>query len=285
MAPVTRSILIYANCQGEELMLTGRYLQSFASDIVFKWIPAHKVTALEWETAYGPDFMRDVVAIWEQVESGQPTVHRAALHQRRPKDCEIVKFPPLSALFLWPFSGNDPRVAADPDRYPWPDSIGAVLSTETLDDDALFDRYMELTTERMPDLNRRLRIDAGRWAATDALADIQMGEWVAQNFRSTKLFHTSGHIASAATSRLFKQLLNATRSLDRRRIGTALAETDTLLRRHQGQDFECVPIHPLVAANLDLRWYDPDALYRWHGHEWTFRQYVLHYIRWLPYMD
>jgi hypothetical protein len=282
---MTRSVLIYANCQGEELMLTGRYLQSFASDTVFKWIPSHKVVSTEWETLYGPDFMRDVVAVWEQVESGQPTAHRSALHQRLPADCEIVKFPPLSALFLWPFSGNDPRVAADPDRYPWPDSMGAVLSTENLDDEALFARYMELTTERMPDLNRRLRIDAGRWAATDALADIKMGEWVEQNFRTVKLFHTSGHIAAAATSALFKQLLRATRSLDRGRIGTALAETDTLLRHHQGQDFECVPIHPLVAEGLGLTWYDPDALYRWHGHDWTFRQYILHYIRWAPYLD
>lgn len=282
---MTRSVLIYANCQGEELMLTGRYLRSFAGDIVFKWIPAHKVTAADWETLYGPEFMRDVITVWEQVESGQPTANRSALHQRLPAGCETVRFPPLSALFLWPFSGNDPRVAADPDRYPWPDSIGAVLSTETLSDDALFDKYMEVTAERMPDLNRRLRIDVGRWTATDALAAIKMAEWVEQNFRTTKLFHTSGHITAAITGLLFKQLIRSTRNLDRQRIGSALAETDTLLRRHQGQDFECVPIHPLVAEGLGLTWYDPDARYRWHGHDWTFRQYILHYIRWAPYLD
>ncbi len=282
---MTRSVLIYANCQGEELMLTGRYLRNVLGDFAFKWIPAHKVTTADWTTLYGPDFMRDVVTVWEQVESGQPTPHRAALHERLPPGCEVVKFPPLSALFLWPFSGNDPRVAADPARYPWSDSIGAVLSTENLGDDALFDKYMEVTAERMPDLNRRLRIDVVRWTATDALADIKMAEWVEQNFRTTKLFHTSGHIAAAATGPLFKQLLRSTRSLDRRRIGAALAETDMLLRHHQGQDFECVPIHPMVAEALGLTWYDPDARYRWHGHDWTFRQYVLHYIRWAPYLD
>ena len=282
---MTRSILIYGNCQGEELMLTGRYLRSFAGDIGFKWIPAHKVTLADWEMQYDAAYMRDVIAVWEQVESGQPTANRAALHQRLPAGCEIVKFPPLSALFLWPFSGNDPRLAADPDRYPWPDSIGAVLSTASLSDDALFERYMEATTERMPDLNRRLRIDVARWTATDALADIKLAEWVEQNFRTTKLFHTSGHITAAVTGRLFKQLLQSTRSFDRQRIGPALAETDTLLQRHRGQDFECVPIHPLVADGLGLTWYDPDARYRWHGHDWTFRQYILHYIRWAPYLD
>lgn len=282
---MTQSVLIYANCQGEELLLTGRYLRDVLGDVDFKWIPAHKVSAADWQVLYGPEYMADVVAVWEQVEAGQPTPHRLALHERLPEHCEIVRFPPLSALFLWPFSGNDPRVASDPDRYPWPDSVGAVLSTETLSDDALFAKYMATTTERMPDLNRRLRIDIGRWAATDALSDVKMGEWVEQNFRTTKLFHTSGHVAAAATGRLFKALMQRTRSIAPHRAQAAVADTDRLLRHHQGQDFECVPIHPLVADALKLTWFDPNALYRWHGHEWTFRQYILHYIRWAPYLD
>ena len=282
---MTRSVLIYANCQGEELLFTGRYLRGLGDDVTFKWIPLHKVSDRDWDSLYGPDFMRDVVTVWEQVEGGQPTQHRAALHERLPKSCEIIKFPPFSALFLWPFSGNDPRVAADPERYPWPDSMAAVLSTESLDDDALFDKYMAVTTERMPDLDRRLRLDAARWQATDALADIQLGEWVERNFRTTQLFHTSGHITAAASGTLFRQLLQRTHGLDRRPIGQALTEADLLLRHHQGQNFECVPIHPAVAAAFNLSWYDPNALYRWHGHEWTFRQYILHYIRWAPYLD
>ena len=282
---MTRSVLIYANCQGEELMLTGQYLRAFADDVTFKWIPTHKVTAEDWSTLYGPDFMRDVDILWEQVEGGTPTPHRVSLYESLPNDCEVVKFSPLTALFMWPFSGNDPRVAADPVRYPWPDSIGAVLSTESLDDDALFEKYMQLTTARMPDLERRLRLDVGRWRATDAMADVKTADWIEQNFRTRKLFHTSGHITAEASGRLFKQLLLHTRTLDPRHAQEAFQETDRLLRYHRGQDFECVPIHPLVAEKLGLTWFDPAALYRWHGHEWTFRQYVLHYIRWAPYLD
>ena len=40
----------------------------------------------------------------------------------------------------------------------------------------------------------------------------------------------------------------------------------------------------LVAERLGLTWYDPDQRYRWHGHEWTFRDYLLKYIRWEPYL-
>ena len=61
-------------------------------------------------------------------------------------------------------------------------------------------------------------------------------------------------------------------------------ETDFMLRDYRGQDTEMVPVHPLVAARLGLAWYEPDRTYRWHGHEWTFREYTLKYIRWEPFL-
>jgi hypothetical protein len=280
---MTRAILIYANCQGEELQRTCRYLQSL-SGFDFKWIPLHLVARDDWQTRYGPDFMADVVAVWEQVETGPATDHRGELHRRIPTGCEVVTFPPLSALCLWPFSGNDPRLASDPKRYPWPDAIGAVLSTETLPDDALFEKYMALSTERMPDLDRRLRLDTNRWKAADAIADIKAADWVAGNLTKVRLFHASSHITAAPTRFLLGELLTRTQVVGPQATA-AVQETERLLRYHEGQDFECVPIHPLVAERLQLRFYDPAARHRWHGHEWTFRQYILHYIRWADYLD
>jgi hypothetical protein len=284
MAAMSHSILIYANCQGEELQKTGRFMQCMAGRLTFKWIPFHLVTERDWARQYGRDFMADVVTVWEQVETGGLSSNRATLHERIPKGVPVVTFPPFTATCLWPFAGNDPRVARDPERYPWPDSIAAVLSTENLPDDELFAKYLRVTTERMPDLDRRLRLDIARWKAADAIADIPTADWVEKTFRSVNLFHTSGHIAAAATGFLMKQLLKRTSILTPALARTAISEVDILLRRHTGQDFECVPIHPLVAERLNLRFYNPDAKYRWHLHEWTFRQYMLHYIRWTDYL-
>lgn len=284
MAAVTHSVLIYANCQGEELQKTGHFMQCMAGRLNFKWIPYHLVTDRDWSRKYGRDFMADVVTVWEQVETGGMSANRAAFHERVPKHIPIVTFPPFSAACLWPFAGNDPRIAADPERYPWPDSIAAVLAIEPLPDDELFAKYMRVTTERMPDLDRRLRLDVARWKASDAIADVRLADWVETTFRSVNLFHTSGHITAPAVSFLMKQLLSRTGILPPALARAAMAEVDGLLHRHTGQDFECVPIHPLVAERLKLRFYDPDATYRWHMHEWTFRQYILHYIRWSDYL-
>jgi hypothetical protein len=143
---------------------------------------------------------------------------------------------------------------------------------------------MRLTTERMPDLDRRLRIDSARWAASDAIADIKLAQWVEKTFRSVNLFYTSGHIAAPAIAYLMKQLLGRTTVFPPALARAAAAEVDILLRHHSGQDFESVPIHPLVAERLDLRFYRPDATYRWHAHRWSMRQYLLHYIRWTDYL-
>jgi hypothetical protein len=284
MASVSMSILIYSNCQGEELIRTGRFMPSLMGRIGFKWIPLHLVTKQDWATRYGPDFMAGVEVLWEQVEAGSASEHRQELHQRLPPGCQVVRFPPYNALCLWPFAGNDPRIAADPTRYPWPDSIAAALATEQLSDDALFERYMEITTQRMPDLERRLRMDVARWQAADAQSDIQAAAWVEQHFRGMKLFHTAGHLTAAPISFMLRQLLARTGIIPRGDVERVRAELDTLLRLHDGQDFESVPIHPLVAERLGLRFYDPNARYRWHSHEWTFREYILHYARWAPYL-
>lgn len=285
VAAMSHSILIYANCQGEELQKTGQFMQCMAGRLEFKWIPFHLTTDRDWTRKYGRDFMADVVTVWEQVETGGKSSNRIALHERIPSNIPIVTFPPLSATCLWPFAGNDPRIAADPDRYPWPDSIAAILATENLPDDALFERYLQRTAERMPDLDRRLRLDIARWKASDAISDVQIADWVEKTFRVTNLFYTSGHISAPAVSVLMKALLNKTSVLTPALTRAALAEVDILLRYHLGQDFESVPIHPTVAERLNLRFYNPNAKYRWHGHEWTFRQYILHYIRWADYLD
>jgi hypothetical protein len=281
---MTHSVLIYANCQGEELQKTGQFMQCMAWRLDFKWIPFHLVTERDWSRKYGRDFMADVVTVWEQVETGGMSANRVALHERIPKNIPIIRFPPFSATCLWPFAGNDPRVARDPDRYPWPDSIGAVLSTETLPDDELFEKYLRVTAERMPDLDRRLRLDIARWKAADTISDVALAEWVEKTFRTVNLFYTSGHITAPAIAYLMKQLLARTSILSPALARAATGEVDILLRRHTGQDFECVPIHPMVAGRLNLRFYDPNATYRWHAHEWTFRQYILNYIRWANYI-
>ena len=75
-------------------------MQSMAGRVEFKWIPLHLATEAQWDTRYDADFMADVAMMWEQVETGPTSAHRAKLYERIPRNCPVVKFPPLTALFF-----------------------------------------------------------------------------------------------------------------------------------------------------------------------------------------
>ena len=160
------SILIYGNCQGEHIAHVAQYLPGLREKFNIKVIMLHLVTERDWETRFNEAFFDDVQVVWNQVESGEPTAHRRILESRIPPGCQVVTYPPLIVLCLWPFSGADPRQAVRTEVfYPWPDSIAASLAEEDLPDDALFERYMQISSEKMPNLERRLRIDATRGRA------------------------------------------------------------------------------------------------------------------------
>jgi hypothetical protein len=158
------------------------------------------------------------------------------------------------------------------------------MTGENPPDDVLFAEYMRLSTEKMPDLERRLRLDATRARAADDLADIKMWDWVEERFRDDKLFHTSTHLTASPFAHLMPRLLALTGDLAPQQIVAAQRDVAFLLRGHHGQDFETVPVHPIVAERLGLTWFDPNAYYNWRGHAWTFREYILKYIRWEPFM-
>ncbi len=283
------SLLVYGNCQAEHLAQIARQLPAVAARFRIKVIAPHTMTEADWETKFDPAFFADVRVVWNQVESGEPTFHRRMLNERLPPNCQTVKFPPLVLLCVWPFTGSDPRIAQAKDYvYAWPDSIAASLAPsvtgENPADDVLFETYMRLSADRMPDLERRLRLDATRARVADDLADIAMWDWVEERFRTQQLFHTSTHLTALPFAHLLPRLLALTGDLHPHQIATAQRDAAFLLRGHHGQDIETVPVHPLVGERLGLTWFDPDARYNWRAHAWTFREYILKYIRWEPFM-
>jgi hypothetical protein len=277
------TVLIYGNCQAEDVHRFACYIPCLADKIEFKAFIPHRGPSSDWD-AFDTTVMSNVTTVWEQVETGAPSAARVALHERIPSTARVVRFPSLSLVALWPFAGSDPRMArsADP-PYAFADSIGARLAGQDASDQELFDRYIDRTTRLMPDLDRRLERDMVQWRERDALCDIVVGDWIANTFRETNLFHNWSHVSGAALRFLLRSL--ALETLAGRYVPAELlrGEVDCLLRDHQGQDWCCMPIHPLVAERMKLRFYDPYARYRWYANEWTFQEYIVNYIRWAAY--
>jgi len=284
------AVLIFANCQGEDIRNVMASVEPLREAYEFKLIAYHVLNQPwgGWEN-YGPGFMSNVETLWYQEGPDFPQ-ERARLHEALPADIRTIRFPSPSMLSLWPLAGGDQRREPEelyPDgRYPRVDYVAAQLAADLagqdLSDDSIFDRYMEMSAQRLPNLDRRLAIDIARWQQRDAIVDIPVGEYLHDSFREVPLFHTWTHLTAEPVRFLAKRLCETTfaDTADLEQLASAI---DALLAFHTGQDFEQTPVHPLVAQHFGLAWYRPDALYRFHSHEWTFRDYIVHLIRHAPY--
>ncbi|MFC0409733.1 WcbI family polysaccharide biosynthesis putative acetyltransferase [Roseomonas elaeocarpi] len=287
---MTERLVIYGNCQSIDMAealqrlpcLSGRYEVNYVAWHLLK-LPGHR-----WEDM--PDFAASRVVLWEQV--GGEGGSQELLRQRLPRDVSVLRFPPLACTALWPFEAPDLRGEADAPyggnaRYGMGDRIALELLHDAealrLPDDALYDLYLGRCAAEVPRLERRLGFDRARAEARDRDSDIAFTPFVFENFREQRLFHDPRHIAGPMLREALRMLLRA--SADRLGIDAEVScrELDVLLSGHDGQTYSQMPINPLVAEAFGLHYGDAASRIRLNNNSWTFRDYVVNYIRWRPY--
>ncbi|MBV9735904.1 MAG: hypothetical protein JO209_08335 [Acidisphaera sp.] len=283
-------MLIYSNCQGEELHRLATRIQSLQQRFEFKLILYHALGESEahWRP-YGEAFMRNVDIVWEQI--GPDYVEeRAEFHARRPAGARVITFPSFSMLSLWPLAGSDPRTRREPrypdGRYLQPDFVAAELGVDpdilAGSDDAIFQRYMAISAERMPNLDRRLGLDVAKWRQRDSQSDIPVTDFLMDRFRRCQLFHGLDHLTGEPLGVILKGLCERTFAglADLDRINQ---DIEAMLEFYVGADYLQTPVHPQVARHFGLEWYDPQATYRYYANEWTYRDYIVRLVRNAPY--
>jgi len=287
------SVIIYGNCQATGLRKILARMPYLSSQVDFRVIEYYNMRGHGRGLAQIPKrVFNDVDFVWEQLGTdfvAEREQFHSLIAKRKPP---IVRFPAFTINTLWPFMGSDKRLVRDPDyprrrRYRVPDQIGFTVAQELAgrdaSDDELYDRYMELSKQRFPDLDKRLGIDRAQWRMRDAQADIAVGAFVDANFRGQRLFHDPAHVSEIPQRYILRQLIEQTLE-PFVEVDIALAELDEITTDYHGMEWATVPIHPLVGERLQLSYYDPDATYLWYSHEWTFRDYIISYIRWAPYV-
>jgi len=233
-----------------------------------------------------PWVLRSAQVYWEQSDVGSPDV-AAALRGMLPDDCEVRRMPSPHMTALWPLQGTDPRLVREPGRYdigryPFTDRVGASLANMMLPDDVMILAYESMAEKEVPNLDAYLEADVDAWRRLDAANDVQVADFIVDNFRRQRLFCAPPHATPALLRHMIDQLV-ATPAIEAAADPTALRrEIDFVMAGWVGCREE-LPVHPHVARHFDLSWWQPDMHYRWFGNEWTFEQYALDYIRWNPW--
>jgi hypothetical protein len=192
-----------------------------------------------------------------------------------PERARIVRFPCLRLASPWPFdSQNGPGDArartspAEPPVFTHFDGLLARLRTEIPDPEARYRAYRSLALDGLVNFRRMHQFEERRLAAQDRRFECAIGQFILENFRTSRLLGATG-LPKPALYRLLLQWLLA-------RLGIAGDYPDDgFLDAADGDE---VPVHPAVALALGVTWADEGTTYRFHGEPIRWEGYVRRYI-------
>jgi polysaccharide biosynthesis acetyltransferase WcbI-like protein len=197
------------------------------------------------------------------------------LREYVPDSARIVKFPCLRFASAWPFdSCNGSRdikaeVQDSPNyNFTYFDGLLGRLRQEIPEPEQRFAAYRSLAVERLLNYRRMHQIESFRLRKLDQNFDCRIGEYILENFQQRQVFYTTNHPNGTLFTMLMQQIC---RSLGLSETFPELAALDQLHRLQ-------VPVHPLVAAGLGIRWADEATRYRYRGEEITWETFVRRYI-------
>ncbi|MCY1669380.1 WcbI family polysaccharide biosynthesis putative acetyltransferase [Rhizobium sp. SL86] len=266
-----KRILIFGNCQAGILsnaMRDGAFSKHFTVKHHFMELPANLHEQGRRDLDRSDILLIQDIREWENYplkDYVPDTVHR-------------LRYPCIRFASPWPFdafNGPDDRLARDKDfpnfEFTYFDGLLARLRQEIPNPEARLEAYRTLAVTGVIDPKRLHRFEEKRLRAMDEKFDTGIGAYILENFRDRPLFYTTAHPNGTILRMLLKYL---SRQLDVRDFIWPSRRLDSLR-------YLQVPVHPVVARALELKWAKDDTLYRVHGRKvrWEeyFRKYIMYY--------
>jgi hypothetical protein len=189
---------------------------------------------------------------------------------------DTVKVPLVRFASLWPFDGwNGPTDREAYAReapnlaFPYLDGLLGRLRKEVPDREARFQAYRSLAIPRLVNYRRLHELEERRLAAMDRQFNIAIGAYILETFRHRRILHTTVR----PNWQVFGLLLQCVADLVGANVRIKLPQSiDDSLRNPQ------VPVHPMVARELGVKWAGGRTRYIDHGREVTWETYIRGYI-------
>lgn len=205
--------------------------------------------------------------------------YACAFEQALPNDTVRVAFPTLEVRHLWPLHCANPYNRPEPPRFPagrfpYGDSFVVSCLQKNVDPDAI----VKFCTsgawgEAWPDLSACREHEIARLETMDARVDVPILPYIQEHLQQRRLFWAP----AAPTNSLLSELI--VRMLDRAFAPNKLISRkvlEELLHLQGAWDLFgaiAVPIHPHVAKQFNLTWYDPHERYNYFGEMLGYREY------------
>ena len=197
------------------------------------------------------------------------------LRSEVPDRVTMLRFPMLRLATPWPFDAHnglrdmlaERREAIDP-IFPNLDGVLARLRRDLPDHEARFAAYAALECDGIVDLERMANFESRRLLAMDRQHGCGLGARILEDYRRRQIFHSIGHPGGKLLVGLIRHMCR----LAHLRSGWLRSGSMDQLRTIQ------IPVHPIVAKRLGIKWATRDTRYNFRGESLTWEQYTRRYI-------
>lgn len=269
-----RTIVVYGNCQAEHILAILRWLPEATEKFRITYFSSFlRPPGSEVSEATPQDFAECALLIGHpnnKIRPYDPTWI--------PSDCLTVTFSPTDFLLLWPFVTRN-NIYNRPDRenpygsFPYGDRIVLDILADGVPEEEALAEYRARSAASVPDLARMLELERFRLLRRDQQCDVKMGEFITEHFFDRPLFWTFNHPSGL----IFRELAYRVLKASARVIPELARVTETTFDHQIPPEWTLgsrqLPIHPIVAERLGLRWYRRDMRYRWDDKLLTHDEY------------
>lgn len=266
-----KNIVIYGNCQAEIVARFLRRLPDISGryDVFYHFVSIKENEFAAWEEQINS---AEIVLAQDVVNwSGYPFRHIA-------EGKRLVRFPFVRFAALWPFDAtqglpDEVAIAARPSLphelvFDYQDSLLAKLRNEIADVDERFLAYRTLSFGKTINLRRFLEAEIARLAAADKKYNANIGQFIVDNFRQKRLFHTITHPSVELLAKLAASTCKA---------ADLPSEFDSEGVADDAAAYQ-VPMHPRVISDLGIEWANDETRYNFKRRTLTFESYYRAYI-------
>ncbi len=270
--PPAKTLVVYGNCQAEALARLMEKNSLIASSFKVVYYRSYDIPG-QTRTPVSPEHLESCALFFSQYDP-QPFPDL----DRLPRECLKVHFPSMDVNLLWPFHCVNPYNQATPDfpfgPFPYGDRVILECVAKGMSAAETLDYYLTGWEHYKPNLGALGRLERSRLEARDGHCDVKMGSFILDQLRSRRLFWTVNHPTQMLMRELLGRLFEASE-----RVAPALKEADieetvrVYFPAGELLKIASIPIHPAVARELDLEWYDPHERYGVFGNTYTYEEY------------
>ena len=191
-----------------------------------------------------------------------------------PANCQVIRFPILWLGSLWPMATADPRNRPTERHptgpFPYGDKMVLKLVEQGLSPDEVAERYLAMDPRDEMDLDRYHEIVTAKLVDLDRRSEVKGGTHVLENFRKTQLLVTPNHPNVPLIRFMRDQVFG--------HLGVKPPESDLVEAMASLDDFH-LPIHPAVAKHFGLEWYDEAQEFRYFDERFQVKDFIREFAR------